>query len=82
MVRPFAGLGIALSSARASSAAPGDCVVVEDSFVGVSAGIATNMTVFGLSATEDDKSVAAANKVFASLDEIHEYFVSQNQSRK
>lgn len=72
--------GLFLSAARHFEVAPEDCVVVEDSFVGVSAGIAANMTVLGLSAAEDDKSVAAAHKIFANLEEIHEFFVSQNLS--
>ena len=74
--------GLFLAAANHFGVAPKDCIVVEDSFVGVSAGIAADMTVLGLSSAEGDKSVAAANKVFASLDEIHDFFVSQNLSRK
>ena len=74
--------GIFLSAARQFDVAPEDCIVIEDSPVGVSAGIAANMTVLGLSAVESDKSVAAANRVFGSLDEIHEFFVSQDLSHK
>ena len=72
--------GLFLAAADHFSVAPEDCVVVEDSFVGISAGIAANMTVLGLSAAEGDKSVAAANRVFASLGEIHKFFASQNLS--
>jgi HAD superfamily hydrolase (TIGR01509 family) len=74
--------GLFLAAARHFDVAPSDCVVIEDSFVGVSAGVAANMTVLALSAAVEDKSVAAAQKVFASLDEIHEFFVSQNLSRE
>ena len=74
--------GLFLAAASHFGVAPEDCVVIEDSFVGVSAGIAANMTVLGLSAADDDKSVAAANRVFASLHEIHQFFVSQNLSRE
>lgn len=71
-----------LAAANHFGVSPRDCVVIEDSFVGVTAGIAANMTVLGLSATEDNKSVAAANKVFANLDQIHRFFVSQNLSHE
>ncbi len=74
--------GLFLSAARHFEVAPRDCIVIEDSFVGVSAAIAANMTVLALSAAADDKSVAAANEVFASLDEIHKFFVSQDLSHE
>ena len=74
--------GLFLSAAKHFGVAPSDCIVVEDSFVGVSAGVAANMTVLALNATEDNRSLAASNKVFGSLDEIHEFFVSQNLSHK
>ena len=70
--------GLFLAAARHFGVAPGDCVVIEDSFVGVSAGIAANMTVLALSATDDARPVAAAHKVFASLAEIHDFLVSQD----
>ena len=72
--------GLFLSAARHFGVAPEDCVVVEDSIFGVSAGIAANMTVLALNATVDNECLAAAHKVFASLEEIHEFFVSQNLS--
>ena len=72
--------GLFLAAANHFGVAPGDCIVVEDSLVGVSAGIAANMTVLGLSSSEGDKSVAAANRIFASLDEIQKFFASQNLS--
>jgi len=74
--------GLFLSAARHFGVAPKDCIVVEDSFAGVSAGVAANMTVLALSAVVEDKSVVAAHKVFASLDEIHKFFVSQNLSHE
>jgi len=73
--------GLFLSAAKHFGIAPRDCIVVEDSYVGVSAGIAADMTVLALNAAVDSQSVAAASKVFASLDEIHDFFVSENLSR-
>ena len=70
--------GLFLSAAKQFDIAPEDCVVVEDSIFGVSAGIAANMTVLALNERVDDRSLAAANKLFRSLAEIHEFFVSQN----
>ena len=72
--------GLFLAAASHFGVAPKDCVVIEDSFVGVSAGVAADMTVLGLRTGEDDRAVAAANRVFASLDEIHEFFVAQDLS--
>jgi len=74
--------GLFMSAANHFGVAPRDCIVIEDSFVGVSAGVAANMTVLAVNATEDNRSLAAANKVFGSLHEIHAFFVSQNLSRK
>lgn len=72
--------GLFLSAARHFGIAPKDCIVVEDSFVGASAGIAADMTVLALNATVENSSLDVAHEVFASLDEIHEFFVSQNLS--
>ncbi len=74
--------GLFLAAATHFGVAPGDCIVIEDSFVGVSAGIAANMTVLALNTRADDRSLAAANKLFGSLAEIHALFVSQNLSRE
>lgn len=71
-----------LSAAKKFGAAPRDCTVVEDSFVGVSAGLAADMTVLALDASMDNQALAAAHKVFGSLDEIHEFFVSQKLARE
>lgn len=73
--------GLFLSAASRFGVAPRDCIVVEDSFVGVSAGIAANMTVLALDTTVANESLARANKVFGSLDQIHAFFVSQDLSR-
>lgn len=74
--------GLFLSAARHFGVAPKDCIVVEDSYVGVSAGIAANMTVLALDETAEKNSLATANKVFESLDEIHEFFVSHDLSHE
>jgi len=74
--------GIFLAAASQFGVSPEDCIVIEDSLVGVSAGMAANMTVFALSAAPDNKSLAIANKVFGSLDQIHKFFVSQNLSHE
>lgn len=69
--------GLFLFAANHFGVAPEECIVVEDSHAGVSAGIAANMTVLALNSTEDNMSLAAANYVFGSLSEIHEFFVSR-----
>lgn len=74
--------GLFLAAANHFGIAPKDCIVIEDSFVGVSAAIAANMTVLALDPTVANESLAAAHKVFASLDEIHTFFVTQNLSHK
>lgn len=72
--------GLFLAAACYFGVAPKDCVVIEDSFVGVSAGVAADMTVLGLRTGANDRAVAAANRVFESLDEIHEFFLAQDLS--
>jgi HAD superfamily hydrolase (TIGR01509 family) len=74
--------GLFLNAASHFEVLPGDCIVVEDSHVGVSAAIAANMTVIALDSSPVDDALAAADRVFGSLDEIHEFFVSQNLSYK
>lgn len=74
--------GLFLLAARHFGVAPEECVVVEDSFVGVSAGIAANMTVLALDAAVDPGGLAMADRIFGSLDEMHGFFVSQNLSHK
>ncbi len=72
--------GLFLAAAEYFGVSPGDCIVIEDSHVGVSAGVAANMTVFALDTTGDDPSLAAAEKVFGSLEEIHSFFSTQDLS--
>jgi len=71
-----------LSAAERFGVAPGDCVVIEDSFVGVSAGVAAEMTVLALDADVDPGGLAMADRVFASMDEIREFFVSRDLSHE
>jgi len=72
--------GLFLAAARHFGIAPKACIVVEDSYVGVSAGIAADMTVLALDAEVESRSMAMANEVFENLDEIHDYFVSLDLS--
>ena len=72
--------GLFLSAARHFAVAPEDCIVIEDSSVGISAGIAANMTVLALDAAAERSPLANADRIFGSLDEIHEFFVSINLS--
>lgn len=74
--------GLFLSAAEHFGVAPGDCVVIEDSFVGVNAGVAAEMTVLALDADVDPGGLAMADRVFASMDEIHEFFVSRDLSHE
>lgn len=74
--------GLFLAAAKHFNVAPKDCVVVEDSFVGVTAGVAANMTVLGLSAAVNGHSLDAAKNVFSSLNEIHAEFVLQGLARR
>jgi HAD superfamily hydrolase (TIGR01509 family) len=59
VARPKPAPDIYQAAARACGAAPGDCVVVEDSLLGVRAGVAAGCRVLGL-ARETDASVLAA----------------------
>jgi len=74
--------GLFLSAAKHFGIAPRDCVVIEDSFVGVSAGVAAEMTVLALDADADPGGLGMADRVFASMDEIHEFFVSRDLSHE
>jgi len=71
-----------LTAASHFGVAPKDCVVIEDSYVGVSAGVAAEMTVLALDAEVDPGGLAMADRVFASMDEIHEFFVSRGVSHE
>jgi HAD superfamily hydrolase (TIGR01509 family) len=59
VARPKPAPDIYLAAARACGAAPGDCVVVEDSLLGARAGIAAGCQVLGF-ARETEPSVLAA----------------------
>jgi HAD superfamily hydrolase (TIGR01509 family) len=74
--------GLFLAAAKHFAVAPEECIVVEDSYVGVTAGIAANMTVLALGVTGNNHSLAVADQVFGSLDEIHQFFVTQNFSQE
>jgi beta-phosphoglucomutase-like phosphatase (HAD superfamily) len=68
VARPKPSPDIYLAAARSCGAAPGDCVVVEDSLLGVRAGVAAGCRVLGL-VGETDASVleAAGAEPFGSL---------------
>ena len=72
--------GLFLAAANHFGVKPQNCIVIEDSLSGVKAAIAAGMSVYALDHTEKDKSLAIANKVFRSLEEIREFFVSLNLS--
>jgi len=62
---------IFLHAAREMGARPGACAVVEDSPVGVQAGIAAGMTVFGYAALSDARELSAAGaRVFTDMQDL------------
>ena len=62
---------IFLHAAREMGAEPGSCAVVEDSPVGVQAGVAAGMTVFGYAALSDARALSAAGaRVFTDMQEL------------
>lgn len=74
--------GLFLAAAQHFDVAPQNCIVIEDSFVGVSAGLTAEMTVLALDADVDPGGLAMAHKVFASIDEIRGFFVAQGLSHQ
>jgi HAD superfamily hydrolase (TIGR01509 family) len=59
---------IFLQAAQAFGAEPGACAVIEDSPVGVEAGVAAGMSVFGYAALSDAARLAAAGaRVFTDM---------------
>lgn len=73
--------GLFLFAAKHFDVAPEDCLVIEDSVVGVSAAIAANMHVFALSNSSDNTALNVADNVFSSLDDIHKHLASKNIAR-
>jgi HAD superfamily hydrolase (TIGR01509 family) len=68
VARPKPAPDIYLAAARSCGAAPGDCVVVEDSLLGVRAGLAAGCRVLGLVGETDASVLAAAGaEPFASM---------------
>jgi HAD superfamily hydrolase (TIGR01509 family) len=68
VARPKPAPDIYLAAARACGAAPGDCVVVEDSLLGVRAGVSAGCRVLGLTSETDASVLAAAGAApFASM---------------
>jgi HAD superfamily hydrolase (TIGR01509 family) len=60
-----------LHAAEAMGAEPGACAVIEDSPVGVNAGVAAGMTVFGYAAlTDPQKLSAAGGQVFTDMHDL------------
>lgn len=67
--KPFPDLF--LYAADAMGASPARCAVVEDALVGVQAGLAAGMTVFGFAPDGDASALAAAGAhVFTRMDEL------------
>lgn len=64
---------IFLLAARRLGVVPRACAVVEDSCAGVDAGRAAGMTVFALATTFPAAELAAADRVFADLDEFRAF---------
>jgi len=73
--------GLFLAAAKYFGVAPQDCVVIEDSAVGVSAGVAAKMTVYALNTTSSNASFPGASHVFQTVDELYDAFLSQNLLR-
>jgi HAD superfamily hydrolase (TIGR01509 family) len=68
VARPKPAPDIYLAAARSCGAAPGDCVVVEDSLLGARAGVSAGCRVLGLTREADASVLAAAGAApFASM---------------
>ena len=68
--------GLFLAAAKHFGISPDRCMVVEDSVVGVDAGLAAEMTVLGLGPIVKGGSSLPAGRVFDSLEEIHQLLVA------
>jgi phosphoglycolate phosphatase len=70
-----------LHAARQMSAAPRTCAVIEDTVVGVQAGLAAGMTVFGFARAEDPEALAGAGaRVFADMSDLADLLEAQGPS--
>jgi HAD superfamily hydrolase (TIGR01509 family) len=70
-----------LHAARQMSAAPRGCAVVEDTVVGVQAGLAAGMTVFGFARAEAPEALAEAGaRVFADMTDLADLLEAQGPS--
>lgn len=73
--------GLFLHVARHYGFAPENCVVVEDSAPGVSAGIAAGMRVLALGSLETTELFPRSTQVFGSIERIHDYLASLHLAR-
>jgi HAD superfamily hydrolase (TIGR01509 family) len=71
-----------LAAAKHFSVALEDCIVIEDSIVGVNAAIAANMTVIALSRSSNNRALDRADKVFTNLNSVYEFLLSKNLARE
>ena len=71
VARPKPAPDIYAAAARSCGAAPGDCVAVEDSLLGVRSGVSAGCRVLGLARETDASVLAAAGAVpFASMEAL------------
>lgn len=81
VARPKPHPDLFLHAALQMGAAPGDCIVIEDSPTGVRAGVAAGMTVWGFTGTAPDPAAqaealmtAGARNIFARLEQMAALF--------
>ena len=68
---------IFLRAAHALAVAPSDCIVVEDSVVGVAAGRSAGMTVYAIAVTFPEEHLAEADRVFADMAALEAHVVAE-----